>query len=303
MLIYSIVVTYNGAKWVEKCFDSLINSIYKTKILAIDNYSTDNTLDLIRKLFPQVDVIETGNNLGFGKANNIGLKIALELGADYVFLLNQDAWIEPNTIKNLIDFQNANNQFGIVSPIQLNGNGDKLDNNFAKYISLKNISEINQSIEQKILFEEANFANAAAWLISLNCLNKVGGFDPLFLHYGEDRDYCNRALYLGFKIGILYNVNIFHDRMFQKNNLYRNERNLLYTSELAHIKNINNKLVYNYFTLIISRIQKIFKYIILFKFKKIIMEIGILYKIVLITKDVKKSRLYCCTSINPFLTK
>lgn len=299
--ILALIITYNGSKWIVKCLQSILESSTKCNILVIDNASNDGTPALIKILFPEVEVIDAGKNLGFGKANNIGLKYALEADADYVFLLNQDAWIEPDTIKKLVDFQKANQQFGIISPIQLNGKGDELDKNFSKYITLKSISKLNESIEREVIFEETNFVNAAAWLISKNCLNVVGGFDPLFLHYGEDRDYCYRATYLGFKIGVLFNVYIFHDRIYQKNNLFRKEQNRSYACAIAHLKNPKNKLVYNYFTWFIIRIKKNLKYLFCFQYKKFINEIVVLYKIVLIFKDVKQSRFHCCTSRKPFL--
>jgi len=103
--IYSIVITYNGEQWVDKCFKSLVNSnIVNHHMLAIDNGSTDNTLQLIRQNYPTVEIIETGQNLGFGKANNIGMRKAIGANADYVFLLNQDAWVQENTISQLVAF-------------------------------------------------------------------------------------------------------------------------------------------------------------------------------------------------------
>ena len=135
-MVYSIVVTYNGAKWVDKCFNSLVNSnLIDHYILAIDNGSTDNTLEIIRNNFPTVDIIETGSNMGFGKANNIGMRIAIKKGADYVFLLNQDAWVLNDTISKSIYFSNQNPQYSILSPLHY-FNEQKLDLKFEKYYSL-----------------------------------------------------------------------------------------------------------------------------------------------------------------------
>ena len=79
--------------------------------------------------------IQQTNNLGFGKANNIGIKKALDLGVDYVFLLNQDAYLVGDTIKDLIMIHQSNLDYGILSPIHLNGKGNKLDRNFSYYLS------------------------------------------------------------------------------------------------------------------------------------------------------------------------
>src|SRR5690606_3487544 len=59
---------------------------------------------------------------------------------------------------------------------------------------------------------EIPFVNAAAWMLSRKCIENIGGFDPLFFHYGEDDNYCQRVLYHGFKIGVLPKVYVIHDR-------------------------------------------------------------------------------------------
>lgn len=82
MKVNTIIVTYNGAQWIEKCLDSLHECKVKTHILIVDNASTDNTLSIIREKYPEVELIESAKNLGFGKANNIGLRKALDERAD-----------------------------------------------------------------------------------------------------------------------------------------------------------------------------------------------------------------------------
>ena len=94
MKIFAIVVTYNGMRWYDRCFGSLRNSDMPVETIVIDNASTDETVSYIKEHFHEVCLIESKENLGFAKANNIGIKRALDNGADYVFLLNQDAWVE-----------------------------------------------------------------------------------------------------------------------------------------------------------------------------------------------------------------
>ena len=69
-------------------------------------------------------------NLGFGRANNIGLKWALENDANFVFLNNQDAWVKPETIGGVISVSQSNPEYGILSPVHLNEAGDRLDHEF-----------------------------------------------------------------------------------------------------------------------------------------------------------------------------
>jgi len=213
MNILTIVVTYNGEQWIDKCFASLINSAIPTRILAIDNASSDTTVSSIKERFPQVQVIETGSNLGFGKANNIGLKIAVEENADYVFLLNQDAWIESDAIQKLVAVAEKNKDYGIISPFHMLPENEKIEWYFSTYIAPEKCPDLYSDIyvgKRKELYE-LPFVNAAAWLISKECLQRVGGFDPIFPHYGEDVDYCNRVLKKELLIGVSPHAVIYHD--------------------------------------------------------------------------------------------
>ena len=97
MKIFAIVITYNGQKWYDRCFGSLSASETPVEIVVVDNASSDDTVGFIKERFPGVHLIESKENLGFAKANNIGIRYALDNDADFVFLLNQDAWIEKDT--------------------------------------------------------------------------------------------------------------------------------------------------------------------------------------------------------------
>lgn len=211
--IYCIVVTYNGAAWVKKCFGSLLSCGLPVKILAVDNASSDNTVQLLRTDFATVQVIETGANLGFGKANNIGLKMALDNDADYIFLLNQDAWLQPGCIEKLISCFESNLQMGIISPVHLNAAGDNFDKHFAGYTNEQHCPGFvtDRFFGREKTLYPIQFINAAAWMLSRNTLEKVGGFDPLFPHYGEDDDYVERVKYAGLTTAICPAAFIHHD--------------------------------------------------------------------------------------------
>ncbi|MBC8034681.1 MAG: glycosyltransferase family 2 protein [Chitinophagaceae bacterium] len=214
--VFSIIVTYNGMQWIERCLDCLLKSELQTHVVIVDNGSGDGTVDFIKARYPSVELIETGKNLGFGQGNNIGLRSALQNNADYVFLLNQDAYIQPQTIAELVKAHISHPEFGILSPVHLNGTGANFDDHFYQYL-LK--SDIKDMISSCLIKDEKHhsiistpFVNAAAWLISKDCLTKTGGFDPIFFHYGEDDNYAQRVLFKKFKIGILPASRVIHDR-------------------------------------------------------------------------------------------
>ena len=208
--VFVVIVTYNGAHWVDRNISSLLQSDYPVTIIVIDNCSTDDTVALLDK-YKEVDLIQANENLGFGKGNNIGIQKALAQGADYVFLLNQDAWVFDNTIGSLVEKMEKNTQLGILSPMHYSGNGKSYDTAFSTYLS-RSYSDL-----QYINSVAVPFVNAAAWMISRKCIEQVGFFEPLFSHYGEDRNYCDRVKYHRFVIGIDLDAKIIHDRVITRN--------------------------------------------------------------------------------------
>lgn len=226
--IVAIIVTYNGMKWLEKCIDSVCKSSVPVKLIVIDNASSDGTPQWIKNHYSQVELVEAGVNLGFGKANNLGFKRAIELNANYIFLLNQDAYIQEYTIFNLIEVISSNNEIGILSPVHLNYNSNSYEAYFEKYI-LPTAKEV---LNHK--FYQVPFIHAACWLISASLLKKVGGFDPLFFQYGEDNDYIQRATFYGYKVGFTINASFFH---FGTHSIIGNKSLFEYNRILLLLKN------------------------------------------------------------------
>jgi GT2 family glycosyltransferase len=217
-------------KWLSKCLGSLRQSSLSTDVLVVDNGSTDGTIEYIRSEFPEVQLVATGQNFGFGRANNIGLKKAVAEGYDYVYLLNQDAWVFPQTFERLIAAMEAAPEYGILSPMQLTATEDKMDPRFVRWCPAAAWNEwmqirpacetddlsdaVSSSISESLPGEihPVRFVMAAHWMISRACFTKVGGFSPAFAHYGEDDNYVHRAKYHGFKVGILSVAGAVHDR-------------------------------------------------------------------------------------------
>jgi GT2 family glycosyltransferase len=211
MKVFTIIVTYNGMKWIDKCLKSIVN---QSEVIVIDNNSTDDTLCFITEHFPNIIVLLQTENLGFGLANNKGIDYAIKNGADAVFLLNQDAFAQTDCITNLKKSAIDNPEYGIISPIHLNGDGTEVDFTFLKVTSPFSASNLTSDLILRQFSKSIyplKFINAAAWFIPKAVFYKVGGFDPLFFLYGEDDNYCQRVLYHGFKIGIIPNATIFHE--------------------------------------------------------------------------------------------
>ena len=215
--IHTIIVTYNGSKWIKECLESLYASSFQTEIIIVDNGSLDDTLNIVVAFFPEVTLLKQSENLGFGKANNIGISYALKKKATAVFLLNQDTKVEKSTIESLLNAISEHPEIGILSPLQLNWKGTELEYYFQRFLT-RNTS----IVEDKILLKKEQeiynvpFINAAAWFIPTQVLKTIGGFDPLFFHYGEDNNFCQRIRYHHFKIGVLTHAEIYHDASIRK---------------------------------------------------------------------------------------
>jgi len=179
----------------------------------VDNASTDDTVSIVHE-FPKVMCLQLDRNIGFGKANNVGFRRAMDDGAHFVFLLNQDAYIKEDTIELLVKYAQHDGSYGVLSPLHLNGDGSHFDARFLSY-AVSGSSDIFFDLYQGTLKEiyPTDFVNAAAWLITRKCLETVGGFDPLFHMYGEDADYCVRVHQCGLKVGLVPSAVAMHSRM------------------------------------------------------------------------------------------
>lgn len=249
---WTVIVHYNGAEWIEKCLNSFSRTKYDDKIIVIDNCSTDKKgLQIVTNKFPNVTLVALDENIGFGRANNMGIELAIEKKAKYIFLLNQDAWLcEDETIEKLVKVANDNPDFGIISPIHFNSTQTALDQGFSSYVaSSKNAELVSDIFLQKFKsIYEIPFVNAAAWLLNLKSLDKIGFFDPDFFMYGEDTDLINRVLYHKFKIGITTSTSICHAREYRSKkipdtHLTFSETTQYYGRYLSVLKNINNNLL------------------------------------------------------------
>ncbi len=214
--IYFIIVTYNAMKWAEKCFTSLRQSSVPVHCIVVDNGSTDGTQEYITTYFPEVEFIQSIENLGFGKANNIGIEKAYSRGADFFYLMNQDAWIYEDSLEKLLEVYHSfpdKKEIGILSPMHMDGTEKKLDIFLDKYIAhnfeTRLISDLYfQSLKP---FYEVKFINAAHWLLPKDTIETVGGFNPYFFHYGEDGEYVNRILFHGKKTFLVPGSKVVHD--------------------------------------------------------------------------------------------
>ncbi|MBQ4394853.1 MAG: glycosyltransferase family 2 protein [Paludibacteraceae bacterium] len=214
--VFVIIVTYQGKQWYDHCFTSLSKSTLPVQVVVVDNTPGNEDAVYIKSHYPEIHLIKPEENLGFGRANNLGMHYALDHGCDYVFLLNQDAWIESDSIERLVAIAEKHPEFGILSPMQMTKEKDHLnilvDDGKQNYELLSDAYCGN--LKEYYLVK---YVNAAAWLLPRNTLEIVGGFDPIFKHYEEDDDYLNRAIYHKLGIAFCPKIQVVHDHTTLRN--------------------------------------------------------------------------------------
>ena len=236
MTVYAIIVTYNAMRrsWIEHCLRSLSESSVEVTPIVIDNGSSDDTRTFVPARFPQAVWLPQDRNMGFGQANNIGLRYALEHDADYVLLLNQDATIGRDALEKMIPLCADD---ALVSPLHLNGEGTRLDASFRTCInSLEGelLDDVLVGHTTQPSYPGPSLASgcvipAACWLLPVSVVKRIGGFNPLFFHYGEDGNYYQRLHFHHVPVKICPSAIMCHDRnvcgdatMFNRNKLRRN---------------------------------------------------------------------------------
>ncbi|MCM1311634.1 MAG: glycosyltransferase family 2 protein [Bacteroides sp.] len=200
MSIFIIIVTYNAMPWLDRCIGSVYTNSHTT-VVVVDNKSTDNTIERIKTEYPRCILIENKANLGFGHANNIGIHYALEHGCDYIYLLNQDAWVMPGTIEKLIDVHQHHPEYGIISPVQTDAAHNRAENFLCRYRPTLRMFTEDTLLQRTQDIYEIKFCPAAHWLLPRHIIEKVGMFSPVFLHYAEDANFIQRVKYHGYKVG------------------------------------------------------------------------------------------------------
>ena len=228
--IYAIIVTYNALRsdWIDKCLKSLASSSIPITPIVVDNGSTDGTRNFVPTHFPDIIWLPQNKNLGFGQANNIGIRYALEHNADFILLLNQDARLHPQALEYMIK---ASDGISIISPLHMNGNGSEFDHMFQKH-TLQ--CAHNQLYYDLLLGKQLQDSYpigevaAACWLLPVELIKCIGGFNPLFFQYGEDNNYYQRIVFHHKKVIMCPKAIMYHDRaqhgdinLFNKKHLHR----------------------------------------------------------------------------------
>ena len=205
-LVYVVILNWNRAGDTIECLKALASSDYSnSRPLVVDNGSTDGSPDAIQAAFPAVEVIANEENLGFARASNIGIEHALQQGADYVLLLNNDTLVDKSLLTELVAVGESDPQIGMLAPkIYYHGEEGRLWSAGAQWRRFPpRVTIIGFGREDGPAYSvqrEVDYATGCAMLVKREVFERVGMFDPSFFMYHEDYDFSARVRRGGYRI-------------------------------------------------------------------------------------------------------
>lgn len=215
--VYCIILNFNAKELLTATIESVRRLDYSDfKIIVVDNGSNDGSQVLVKSRFPEITLIENPENLGFGEGNNVGIRYALNEGAQWIFLLNNDIRVAPNLLSALMNVAISDKRIGIIGPkIYYESEPNKIwyaggkINYFTGIISHRGLREIDDGRYDHV--EDTDYVTGCAMLVKREVFERVGLFDPAFSPmYTEDADLCTRARQHGYRVVYVPQGKVWH---------------------------------------------------------------------------------------------
>ncbi len=205
-----LLLNWNNWQDTNKCLASLQLLEYAScDVIVLDNGSKDRSVERIRACFPAVEILQLGENLGFARANNVGIRVALERGADYIWLLNNDTTVDPQALQAMVNRAERNPNIGAVgSAIYYAEDRSRLQAWGGGYINFW-LGRSRHFLDA-VPDEEIEFLTGASLLLRRSTLESTGLLDDCFFLYWEDADYCFRIRRAGWKLAVAGNSKVWH---------------------------------------------------------------------------------------------
>ena len=208
--VYVIVLNWNNYPYTLGCLASLEKLDYPNyHIIVVDNGSTDDSVRRIRNAYPSVTLLKIEGNVGFAGGNNVGIRYALEQGADYVWLLNNDTRVDPNALTAMVSVAERDPKAGAVGAVlYYMDEPERVQAWGGGRVSLW--WGISRHFTAPVPVERIHYITGASLLIRREALEEVGLLDEGFFMYWEDADFGFRLRKAGWKIAVASSARVWH---------------------------------------------------------------------------------------------
>jgi GT2 family glycosyltransferase len=198
-----VVLNYKLKKEVDRALKSVFDSKeVELEVVLVDNDSDDGVSELTEK-YPKLHFIQSGSNKGFSGGNNIGIKMILDLGCEYILLLNPDAWVDKYAIRNMV--QCAEDSGPVIIGPKIYFPDGKTILYAGGILDTKNVLGSHRGVDEidDGRFDdvsETDYVTGGVMFIDSKIFKKIGLLDERYFLYYEDADFCYRAKQAGFKV-------------------------------------------------------------------------------------------------------
>jgi len=212
-----VVLNWNRRDDTLACLGSLARLDYPAfEVVVVDNGSADGSAQAIRERFPDVLLIENGENLGYAGGNNVGLRYALKRGLDYVLLLNNDTEVAPDLLRLLVGAAEADPAVGVAGPTIYYYDRPEVIWSAGGAIDWRRGRTWMVGLDEEDVGQfgeaprEVAFVTGCALLVGRRVLEQVGLLDERFFAYYEEVEWCVRARRAGFGIVHVPRARVWH---------------------------------------------------------------------------------------------
>jgi len=210
-----ILLNWNGKEDTLECLHSISEMTYPHyEVFVCDNGSTDGSIEAIKREFPHVILIDNGENLGFAEGNNRGIRAALDRGADYIFLLNNDTVVDKEVLSAFVSSKEAKSAIQGAKlyihkdPLRFDHLGGKWNQKTAHFDLIgNNCIDDHKSFEEPM---DLDYVCGAALFAPREIFQKIGALDSRFFLFWEENDFCMRAKRKGFTIRLCPQAKVWH---------------------------------------------------------------------------------------------
>jgi GT2 family glycosyltransferase len=216
--VYIIILNFNSYEDTIECIRSLENISYSNyEIIIVDNNSKDNSVQEINKNCPNYKLLVSKENLGYANGNNMGIKFALEQGAEYVCILNNDVIVEPNFLESIIETFNTDDTIGMVGPCVCEYSDRNVIQAMGAYINLYRGLAMGQyerqhynQIEKKRI--DVDYIGGACFIVKAKVIRDIGLIPENYFLFYEETEFCLRARKFGYKLICIHDSKVYHKR-------------------------------------------------------------------------------------------